>query len=195
MSRLDPDKYDRRAARDEALEILERRNVLTKATAAKARALPLGSAAEALPKARRPRKELPRIKYDPKASDPGGILGAVLILTAPFLYLLTQVGLGLGWTMWIVTLWLFVGLLGIGIPKGSIPRSPSRLSRGMGIFLGFAGLVTPITTIVISLVDLVHAPKFFGALIAYQGMTAWFIFICGLVIEKPAHKRSKKRKP
>lgn len=174
----DPD-----AERDEALDILVRRGVLSASTAAAARAAPIGASAGVLPSAS-PRPPRP---IDVRAQDPGAIVGSVIVGVAPLALLLPPAGLlDLGATMWLVTGLLLAGMLVVLLTGGrgstSAPGGRGRLSSRALLVVALVGLATPIATVVATVSAGRFAPEYSGACLAAQSMSVFFLFAAGAIV-------------
>ncbi|WP_448005889.1 hypothetical protein [Agromyces bauzanensis] len=175
---VDPD-----AERDEALEILVRRGVLSAGTAAAARTAPIGASAGVLPPAA-PRPPRP---IGVRAHDPGAIVGSAIVGVAPLALLLPPAGLlDLGASMWVATGLLLAGMLVVLLSGGrgstSAPGGRGHLSSRAAVVVALVGLVTPIATLVAAVSAGRFAPEYFGACLAYQSMSVFFLFAAGAIV-------------
>lgn len=176
---------DRKGEREAALEILVRRGLVSAQTAAAVRLASVGASAGVLPAAA-PRTPEP---LGVRASDPGAVIGPVVVALAPFPLLMPLLGLvDLGAAMWLATGGLVTGLLVLLLSGGRGSTTPrggrGRLSSRAMLVVAVLGLATPSATLLAAVDAGRSVPEFFGACLGYQGMAAFFLFGAAVIVRR-----------
>ncbi|MDF2574198.1 MAG: hypothetical protein K0S05_1110 [Agromyces sp.] len=177
--------------RDEAIDILLARGVLSPSTAEAARAAPVGSAARVLPPPAAPGPPRP---VGIRAHDPGAPVAVALVVVAPLALLLPGAGLlDLGASMWLSTGVLLAGMLVLLLSGGrgstEAPGGRGRLtSRGV-LVVALVGLATPAVTLLAGISAGRFAPEYVGACLAVQAMSVFFLFAASAIVRHQAPGR------